>query len=137
MPLLAKVQDGSPVKPRASLEDDLFVGTEQSYTFGLALFSYLNGETLQRLVDEGYAKPDDAQNNSPTLGAFLRLMKDHPAFTANGYAVQAERYDCRVTITGQDLRGKPSPQDLEVFKIISEGADERTIAENRLYCWWD
>jgi hypothetical protein len=121
----------------SKIKDDIFCGTEPTYGGGIALFSYMKFDTLQKLVDSGFAKLDDAQNDAPTLGEFIDFLKDHSAFLVNGYVVEAERDDCRVTITGLEFLGAATNQQIEAFTYFSEGASEIEITPERLYCWWD
>lgn len=116
---------------------DLFCATSPVYGGGIALFSYLSLATLEKLVSEGFANLRNAQNNSPTLKEFLEFMRQYPIFTANGYAVEAERDDCRVTITGLECKGVCSPEAAAAFLKFAESADEKKVKKDSLFCWWD
>jgi len=120
-----------------TIKNDIFSGSKPKYAGGIALFSCLALETIEILITEKYADLNDAQNDSPPLASQLRFMRDHPGFTANGYAVEAARDDCRVTVTGLDFDGYHSKKVLAEFKKFSTNASEKTIAPYLLSCWWD
>jgi len=119
------------------LNDDLFCSEKPVYGGGIALFSYLSRESLEKLIAEGFANPENNQNISPTLGKFLNFIKEHPNFTVNGYAVEAERDDCRVTITGLEYKGKYSEEEKKAFLNFAARATNTLIENEHLFCWWD
>jgi hypothetical protein len=115
-----------------------------SYQGGVASFCNVSTETLRRLVDSGYADPDDAQNDAPTTGRLLEWLESHPSFTAHGYTVSHQREDCRVSLEGVELNRAPTAQEREDFlALVSEGSPDGGIdgevvdGPNRLYVWWD
>ncbi len=108
------------------------------YGGGIALYTRLSLAGLERLVAEGYADLDDAQNDSPTLGEFLEFMRRWPVFFAEGYVVAAERDDCRVTVTG--LCGPGDCQDAkDAFMDLAADADDVKFSPpyDEFWCWWD
>lgn len=121
-------------RDRDSLIDDFFDDGE--YWGGIKRFQGMDHVALQKLVDEKYADPDDAQNSAPTLGSFLEMMKLHPALLAHGYVVSHDRGDSRVSIEGLhcDLAGI----ELQLFfKERFKDADDLRIDEGSVYCWYD
>ena len=98
----------------------------------LLYFEGLSAETLATLVEEGFADPDDTQNNSPSIGEFLEYMQAHPKVTAHGYIVGKERSDARVSIEGLHSGTADAEEQIE-FLEWNRGADEL----NRHRSWWD
>ena len=103
---------------------------------GVNHFENLSSDTLQTLVDKGYADLDDKQNDAPTLGEFLSFMKQYPEFTAHGYVVSNDRNDRRISIEG--LEGNTTDEHvIEAFKELSEYADELDCENGHCRCWFD
>lgn len=95
-------------------------------------FNNLSAETLVTLVEEGFANPDDTQNDSPSVKDFLSYMQAHPNVTAHGYLVGRERSDARVSIEGLELDSDDVHEQIE-FLEWNHGADEL----DRRRSWWD
>ena len=108
-----------------------------SYGGGIALFSGLKVETLKKLINEGFADLEDAQNESPTLKEFFDFLEKNPEFSAEGYAVSAEREDCRITITGVLYTGKVTESKKKAFLELCSDADELTVEDEYLRSWYD
>jgi hypothetical protein len=104
---------------------------------GIERFSGLGVETLRTLVARNFADPADRQNDSPTLGEFLRFLEKHPEVRAHGYAVSPEREDYRVTIEGLEYAGPVSAELRREFRQMNGAADECVCEAGRLYCWYD
>lgn len=104
-------------------------------------------DTLVKLVEIGAAKPDDAQNSSPTIQEFLDIfknMKDRVSFI--GYVVYPPRDDCRVSIEGFDACGFIGDDLLNFLQKVpfkDAYVDEKNYKQNEedgtwtLHCWWD
>lgn len=76
------------------------------YLGGTKHFEGMDYQTLQWMVDNRFADPEDYQNNSPTIAEFLTFLKEHTNFRAIGYVVDIDRHDYRLSvegITGTDL----------------------------------
>lgn len=104
---------------------------------GIEHFENVDADTLQKLVDKGYASTYDKQNNAPTLGEFLEFMKHYPEFKAHGYVVSNDRKDRRITVEG--LKGVATEKEaIWDFKDLCEDADEFECDENgNCFSWWD
>ena len=57
--------------------------------YDIFYFDGLKAETLEKLIEMGFADPQDSQNNAPNIGTILEFLKRNPSFTAHGYAVTA------------------------------------------------
>lgn len=103
---------------------------------GISRFRYLYVEGLKWLVDEGFADPDEAQNDAPTIEEFINFMENHPEFVAHGYAVTDERDDYRISIEGIESDDEIVDVDtLKDFVDMFRFADEFYI--DPPYCWFD
>ena len=83
----------------------------------------LNVGTLQILLDEKFANPDETQNEAPSVQECYDFMRKYPEFTAHGYLIGKERDDYRVSIEGVEGEAK-SDQALQEFIDIFKYADE-------------
>ena len=109
----------------------------KQWSGGIKRFENLTLEALEKLVKEGYADPEDAQNEAETLGFMLEFMRKFPEVTAHGYAVEGTRHDCRVTLEGLRFDGKPTKEMILAFVDGFRKADEFICEANQLYCWYD
>lgn len=109
----------------------------KQWSGGIKRFENLTLEALEKLVKEGYADPEDAQNDAQTLGCMLEFMRKFPEVTAHGYAVEGSRYDCRVTLEGLRFDGKSSQELKTAFIDEFRKADEFVCEDNQLFCWYD
>jgi len=115
---------------------DLYRGKSPEYGGGIALFAFLNAETLKKLVERGYANPENRQDSAPTTGQFLLFLQSFPEFRANGYVVAADRDDCRISLTGLSLEGVHDDTQECEFRKFSRGATEVEVKPDLLYCYW-
>lgn len=110
-------------------------GEIQSYN-DLMRFDSLRKEQLQKLIDEKFAYPDDAQNDAPSNQEFLSFMTEHPDFVVDGYAVNPRREDYRVSITAiKHKDGRIEASDVTAFKNFVRNADEIDTITG--YAWFD
>lgn len=104
---------------------------------GIRRFSRLGYETLESLVLMGFADIDDTQNDAPSLGEIRDFLLDNPGFTAHGYAVSESREDCRISLEGVEFLGTTTVAQVTAFQAMFGHADELTISNDRLHCWFD
>jgi len=123
-------------KLRDSMLNDIYGDREGGKSYDIYRFDNLTAEVLQELVDLKFADPDDYQNNSPTIGEILEFLKENSGFTAQGYAVTAERDDYRISIDGIDGSSKEDCQ-IQNFIDIFRKADEFQIGDGFQYAWYD
>ena len=76
------------------------LGITGDYKGGVEYFHTLSAETLQTLIDEGFADPNYTQNDAPSTQDILDFIREYPEFTAIGYAVSPDRPDCRISLEG-------------------------------------
>ncbi len=113
------------------IENDQF----QSYK-DLMPFDSLTKEQLQKLIDQKFADPHDAQNDAPSNQEFLSFMTEHPDFVVDGYAVSPRREDYRVSITAiKHKDGRIDASDIAAFKNFVRNADEIDTITG--YAWFD
>jgi hypothetical protein len=103
-------------------------------------FVGLTAVNLRKLIDEGFADPEEQQNDAPSIREFIEYMEAHPGLTAHGYAVGLERPDYRVSIEG--LKGVvASAEEALDFEHWCRRADEleSALADDGYHCssWWD
>lgn len=108
---------------------------------GLQRFDNMTVETARKLIDLGYLDPDDCQNSSPTNGEFVEFIegcKNPGDWYLHGYAISAERSDCRVNIEGISTYCEVDQEDMVNFLMQNRFADELQAGINQsLYCWYD
>ena len=109
---------------------------DKNFFGGCASFSGMTYNTLQKLVDKGYADLEDSQNDSTTLGEYLEFMKVHPRFKAHGYVVSNDRDDRRVTVEGLEA-GQVTIKEVEDFIKLDRYADEFEATQDYCRSWWD
>ena len=110
----------------------------EDYRFGgCKRFDDVSVETLEKLVELNFLDQEDAQNSAPTAKSFIEFMKKHPGFEAHGYAVTDSRPDYRVTIEGLNYLGRAERETIMAFAMFANGADDFTVSDDQLYCWWD
>lgn len=109
---------------------------DKNFFGGCASFSGMTYNTLQKLVDKGYADLEDNTNGSTTLGEYLDFMKEHPRFKAHGYIVSNDREDRRVTVEGLEA-GKVTIKEVEDFIQLDRYADEFEATQDYCWSWWD
>lgn len=104
---------------------------------GVNRFDGARAEVLQKLIDLGFADPNDRQNDAPSYGKIVEFLKKYPRFTGFGYAVDVTRDDYRVTLEGVlGPDGRLTQEELEAFVELFRTADEfRTTSPAR--AWYD
>lgn len=118
------------IKPNLLENDKL-----QSYS-DLIPFDSLKKEQLQKLIDEKFANPHEAQNDAPSNQEFLSFMTEHPDFVVEGYAVNKRREDYRISITAiKHKDGRIEASDIAAFKHFVRNADEIDTITG--YAWFD
>lgn len=125
-----------------------FTGTEPKYGAGIALYANLDAGTPSALIDAGFADPDGSQGEGPTIRAVLAFLRANPRFRAEGYVVEEERDDFRVTVSEVGMPGQAAtPEEVEAFQAFirpregDEDAPQTTPdeleTEPHLRAWWD
>ena len=75
---------------------------------GAEHFQNLSLEQLEKLLEEGFANPQEKQNFSPTIEQFYEFGKNCVAKGYNlvfiGYAISPDREDYRTSIEGIEVR---------------------------------
>ena len=106
---------------------------------GTASFRGIDSLQVKMLIAEGFMDPEETQNNSPTAKELLELMEKHLGYYANGYMVDRERSDCRVTLEAIGVRAEQNLPPSTVFEFLElcKHADDLSTEEKHLYAWWD
>ncbi len=115
---------------------DNLLGINQE-KYDIVHFDNVTADTLQQLIDNKFADPEETQNDSPTIQAFLEFMKQYPATLAHGYVVSINRGDYRTSIEGLYVPEEAvTPDLLKAFVTFSRNADELDV-DTYLRSWWD
>lgn len=109
---------------------------EKQYLGGCRRFEYMTVETLQRLVSEGFAEPNDKQNAAPSLGQLIEYGKQHSGVTFSGYTISIRRDDYRVSIDAVNHIFANETDAVDFSKEFHTG-DEFIIDNGFGYAWWD
>lgn len=104
---------------------------------GIFHFGNLTLEQLDKLLEEKFIDPKEAQNNSPTVDDFRFYMKRFSGATAHGYIISPERDDYRVSIEGIECEGDFDVETQIDFYKTFRFADELICNDNYMYCWFD
>lgn len=116
--------------------DALLGITGNEYHGGICHYKELPFKTLSILLKEKFADPQHAQNDCPEIQIIFEFMKNHPEFSAHGYAVDIGRDDYRVSIEG--VSGKPKDEQAMIdFANLFRGADDFMMSSSGCYCWYD
>ncbi len=113
-----------------------------NYSSGILRFHDIDGKQLGALIDEGFAHPDMAQNEAPSIGLFLEWMQRHPELKASGYLIPPTRPDYRVSLdalTLGDLGEIPEERRAELQELFDALEETATNVEPEGYalrCWW-
>ena len=101
-------------------------------------FEGISVDTLETLIQEGFADPEEAQNCAPSTQEFLEFMRQYPGYKAHGYVISEKRHDCRVSIEGV-VKGRSCASDKELMAFVAmfRYADEFEIGPDGMYCWFD
>lgn len=90
-------------------------------------------DVLEKLLEDGYADPNDRQNDAPTYSELVEFAKTVPGSRLLGYVVTPTRPDCRITIEEIQIP-KDSDRDACVkFAVFAHGSDEF----DGFRAWWD
>jgi hypothetical protein len=114
------------------------------HTGGIRRFNNMSPATLQQLVEEGFADPQECQNEGPSIYVMLQFAEKHPEWqlTFEGYAVSKDRDDYRVTVDGITahgdvcLDGGGAPSWKALIRHHSE-YDFRPTEYGGIRVWWD
>ena len=114
---------------------------------GIKQFKRLKPMALIKLVDQGFADPEDYQNESPTIKEFLEFAQNHPELkpTFSGYAVDVSRKDYRVSID-QIVLENPFIDTrnglMDLIELVKNADDTYDYSANEngdtaVGIWWD
>lgn len=121
--------------------DELVFGEAQDWSKsmgGIKRYQDLTVDCLEKLVEEGFADPEETQNDAPSIQEFLDFMKKYPQARAHGYVVSNERDDVRVSVEGLEVdRDDVTFELFREFVALCRFADEFDDCDNGLYAWWD
>ncbi len=115
---------------------------------GCEFFEDLTLNKLAQLLEEGFANPQETQNNSPTIQEFYEFGKKFQNLGYEqffiGYVVSPDREDYRTSIDAIQLSLESETIDSRIyadfvsaFKRFAQTADETDISLKLLYAWWD
>jgi len=99
-------------------------------------FVNLDANTLEKMIELGFADPGERQNESPTIGEFLAWLKENPSYKAHGYVVCVDRNDYRLSIEGVDGHSKDL-EEIQRFREMFQDADEFDIYGDYQRAWYD
>ena len=121
--------------------DILVFGEAQDWTQsmgGIKHFKSLSLDELEQLVKEGFADPEETQNDAPSIQEFLDFMRKYPVAFAHGYVVSNDREDVRVSVEGLEIDREDVTHELfREFVALCRFADEFDDSDAGLYSWWD
>ena len=122
----------------AKKRDELIFGAYQpdSYLGGIRRFEGMTLDELKELVELKFSDPEEAQNCSPTIEELIRFAENYEGYEFDGYAVDIERDDYRVSIEAIHKDGPVDNDELKAFIKEFRYADEFDI-DDGLYAWWD
>lgn len=124
---------------QAKERDKIIFGSydPNAYMGGIRKFKNLEVRDLRTLVNKGFADPEDAQNNSPTLGELLNFAEEYGpnSYVFDGYVVSPNRSDCRVSVDSIKMVDNDfySDEEEQAFEELTKYADEKDFG----YAWWD
>lgn len=124
----------------ADRRDQIIFGQDydkDKYSGGLRRFGRINGEDLHKLLNCGFADPEEQQNSAPTIGEISKFLDDHPNFWAHGYVISPERDDHRVSLEGVECGSDYDLSDVQDFFSLFNYPDEVTVDKTGMYCWFD
>ena len=121
--------------------DEIVFGEAQDWTQsmgGIKCYQDLTLSELENLIKEGFADPEETQNDSPSIQEFLDFMREYPFVRAHGYVVSNERDDVRVSVEGIEAdRSDVTPEFFRAFVQLCRYADEFDDSDAGVYAWWD
>lgn len=108
---------------------------------GLSYFDSITAATVKELLEEGLLEPDRNSYFAPSVQEMLDFCsgeEDETIWRFHGFAVSAERLDCRVRFEGMKSIAPPSPQRKAEFARLHSKADIlETELDTGCYCWYD
>lgn len=141
---MIKVRKNSYVREKVMIEFGVLWGTSATrdrgkpdYACGIALFEGMSLDCIKSLVGQKFLDLGERQNDGKTVLEFIDWMEGHSGFTANGYIVESEREDQRITLTGLEYVGEVSDELKGEFLKEFISANEVSVRERRLFCWYD
>jgi hypothetical protein len=103
----------------------------------IAYFDNLDIRTLERLINDNFIDPNEAQNAAPFVKDIFIFMSKNPHVFASGYLIGPYRDDYRISIDGLNVPSKFVTEDIKnKFLEFCRDADE-IDQENGLMSWWD
>ena len=101
-------------------------------------FDSMTPETARKLMNMGYADPEDSQNGAPTFEEMTVFCEKHPGFKLHGYVIGGDRDDARVTAEGVQGTAQNLEDMLDFIETFRCADDCDTNRETRgCYCWYD
>ena len=104
--------------------------------YDILYFDGLKAETLEKLIEMGFADPQDSQNNAPNIATILEFLKRNPSFTAHGYAVTPHRSDYRISLEGVEANFADDSEVAEFIELFRHADDFKSAADYQ-YAWFD
>lgn len=105
-----------------------------------ARFRDMTPETARKLIEAGFADPEDSQNDSPTFLEMVEFCEKHPGFTIHGYTIGEDRSDARVTaegVGGEAANADAALDFAEAFRFADDFNIVRGTDHTVCYCWYD
>lgn len=102
------------------------------------VYFQINCDTLQKLIDNNFANPEENQNGSPTISEFLEFGKKYEdedlRFT--GFAIPPERHDYSIIVDG--IVCETENEDF-VIDFLDTFKDANKLQKEFGYvsCWYD
>ena len=118
------------------------LGLKQKTFFGGVESCKFSVEELSSVLDMGFTKPEQKQNQAPTVETFFNFGKQAVASGAVveyiGFLESKSRDDARLIIDGIKVTNFPESIDLILeFSQTFHGADEFTAKRDLLRAWYD
>lgn len=127
------LRDSRLMQPAWRYEMDL-----PGYSSGIMRFCEMNADTLEWMIANRFADPEDCQNDSPTIREFLDFMHKYPGVMAIGYVVDKSRSDYRLTVEGLEYEGNISKEMLADIIDNYRLADEFSLDHyDGFRIWYD
>jgi len=94
-------------------------------------------QQLQTLKEEDFLDLEECQNDSPSVGAIIDFIEEHPNFKAHGYIVTPVRSDYRVGLEGVICSSPLTMQDIVDCTKTFRYADGLDVDEEGAWVWYD
>ena len=117
--------------------DEMFGGVAHFGSGNYCAGPLLTIDKAKQLINDGFLDPEDVQNYNPTAKEFVDFCSQYPQVKMHGYVVSSQRDDCRVTIEGLECQNDITEQLIIDFSNKFNDADNFSVDENNLFCWWD